>query len=55
MGGDLGEGTLEGDIVRCPWHGWKINVKTGRHPEVAVIAVRTYRVKVEGDDVYVEV
>ncbi|HSQ60366.1 MAG TPA: Rieske 2Fe-2S domain-containing protein [Acidobacteriota bacterium] len=55
MGGDLGEGTLEGDVVRCPWHGWRINVKTGRHPEVAVIAVRTYRVKVEGDDVYVEV
>ena len=29
-GGPLGEGTLEGDLVQCPWHGWKFNVRTGR-------------------------
>ena len=29
-GGPLGEGTLQGDLVRCPWHGWKFNVRTGR-------------------------
>ena len=28
-GGPLGEGTLQGDLVRCPWHGWKFNVRTG--------------------------
>lgn len=28
-GGPLGEGPLEGDIVSCPWHGWKFNVRTG--------------------------
>jgi len=53
MGGDLGDGTLEGDIVRCPWHGWPINVKTGQHPQAPVVAVRTYPVRVEGDDVHV--
>jgi nitrite reductase (NADH) small subunit/3-phenylpropionate/trans-cinnamate dioxygenase ferredoxin subunit len=55
MGGDLGEGTLEGEIVRCPWHGWPINVRTGQHPETPVVGVRTFPVRVEGDDVYVEV
>ncbi len=29
-GGPLGEGTLQGDIVLCPWHGWKFNVRTGQ-------------------------
>lgn len=29
-GGPLGEGTLQGDIIRCPWHGWKFNVRTGQ-------------------------
>jgi len=55
MGGDLGEGTLEGEIVRCPWHGWPINVTTGQHPEAPLVAVRTFPVKEEGGDVYVEV
>lgn len=28
-GGPLGEGSIEGDFVECPWHGWKFNIKTG--------------------------
>lgn len=55
MGGDLGEGALDGDIVRCPWHGWKFSVKTGKNPAVDVVAVRTYEVKIEGEDIYVGV
>jgi len=53
MGGDLGEGCLSGDVVTCPWHGWRFNVKTGKNPEADVVAVRTYEVKVEGEEVYV--
>jgi len=53
MGGDLGEGLLTGDVVRCPWHGWKFNVKTGKSPEAELVAVRSFEVKVEGEDVYV--
>jgi 3-phenylpropionate/trans-cinnamate dioxygenase ferredoxin subunit len=55
MAGNLGEGTLEGDVVRCPDHGWPINVKTGQHPNTPLVAVRTFAVKEEGGDVYVEV
>jgi len=29
-GGPLDEGTLEGDVVRCPWHGSRFEVATGR-------------------------
>ncbi|HEY7727013.1 MAG TPA: Rieske 2Fe-2S domain-containing protein [Candidatus Eisenbacteria bacterium] len=55
MGGELGEGVLNGDIVTCPWHGWQFDVKTGRNPAAALVAVRTFPVRVEGDEVYVGV
>lgn len=29
-GGPLGEGTLEGDVVTCPWHGSRFSMRTGR-------------------------
>jgi nitrite reductase/ring-hydroxylating ferredoxin subunit/multimeric flavodoxin WrbA len=29
VGGPLGQGTLQGDYVVCPWHGWKFHCKTG--------------------------
>lgn len=30
MGGPLGEGEIENDIVTCPWHGWQFNICTGK-------------------------
>ena len=53
MGGELGEGPLQGDIVTCPWHGWRFNVKTGRNPEADVVGVRTFEVRVEGDEIFI--
>jgi nitrite reductase (NADH) small subunit len=53
-GGPLGEGSLEGGQVTCPWHGWKYDVVTGKlvtHPDVSVPA---YPVQVQGDEVFVE-
>jgi multimeric flavodoxin WrbA len=29
VGGPLGEGTLDGDYVVCPWHYWKFHCRTG--------------------------
>ena len=56
QGGPLGEGTLTGDTVECPWHGAHFNVKTGAvtHPPASA-AVPSFPVKVEGNDVLVEV
>ena len=28
-GGPLSQGNLE-EVVTCPWHGWKYNVRTGK-------------------------
>ena len=53
--GPLGEGTLDGDVVTCPWHGWRYNVRTGVSPVNPAAKVQPYKVKVEGDKVLVEV
>lgn len=55
MGGPLGEGSLDGAVVTCPWHGWRFNVKTGVSPVVPTAKVKTYKVVVQGNDVFVEV
>lgn len=31
MGGPLGEGEIEDDVVTCPWHGWQFNIKNGHN------------------------
>jgi|TARA_B100002003_G_scaffold247445_1_gene279046 NAD(P)H-dependent nitrite reductase small subunit len=51
--GPLGEGTLEGEEVSCPWHQWKFNVKTGVSPVNPEAKIETFEVKVEGDEVKV--
>lgn len=48
-GGPLGEGTLDGEVVTCPWHGWEFNVRTGqcvKNP-VPAWAVPCYPTRVE--------
>jgi len=54
-GGPLGEGELDGTVVTCPWHGWQFDVCTGESPINPVAKVKKFNVKVEGDDVLIEV
>ena len=55
QGGPLAEGWCDGPIVTCPWHGWTYDVTTGECTLAGGVGVATYPVKVEGEDVYVEV
>jgi nitrite reductase (NADH) small subunit/3-phenylpropionate/trans-cinnamate dioxygenase ferredoxin subunit len=48
-GGPLGEGTIEGDCVVCPWHGWRYHVATGERPENPDFKVECFPVVIEGD------
>lgn len=52
-GGPLVEGDLEGDVIICPRHGARFNVKTGAQTMPAIAPVPLYQVKIEGDDVYI--
>ena len=53
-GGPLGEGDLEGTVVTCPWHGWEFDVTTGQSPINPSACVKRFDVKIEGDDVFVQ-
>jgi nitrite reductase/ring-hydroxylating ferredoxin subunit len=50
---DLTTGPLEGDILTCPRHHWKYNIRTGQCLNHDSTPLRRYAVKVEGDDVLV--
>jgi nitrite reductase/ring-hydroxylating ferredoxin subunit/multimeric flavodoxin WrbA len=45
-GAPLSQGFLEGDIVTCPWHGWKYSVKNGMSPHKGGDSVNSYEVMV---------
>jgi nitrite reductase/ring-hydroxylating ferredoxin subunit len=53
-GGPLGQGVIENGKLRCPWHQWEFDPRTGITPRKVGVIVPTYKVKIEGDDVYVE-
>ena len=53
--GPLGEGTLWGEEIECPRHGARFNVRTGQAVTLpAVVPVRTFPVKVEDQEIWVE-
>ena len=54
-GGPLGEGLLDDEVLECPWHGWRFNVRTGERPENQEIVVTCVEVRVRGTDVQVRV
>ena len=43
----------KGEVVTCPWHGWKFDVTTGRNIKDEAVAVPHYDVSVEDGHVYV--
>lgn len=54
QGGPLAEGPLDGKCVTCPWHGWQFDVETGKTPLGSRVKQETFPVKVEGDEIFVE-
>ena len=52
----LSEGEVEGEIVECPLHGARFNVRTGEVKSLpAVVRLKTYPVRIVGDAIEVEV
>jgi len=39
--------TREGEILRCPWHGWEFDILSGRTVFKSRARVKTYDVRVE--------
>lgn len=53
-GGPLGEGEVYGTRVVCPWHGWEYDFSTGCNVDDPTMKLTCFAVKVEGDDIMVE-
>lgn len=53
-GGPLAEGTLDGPVLTCPWHGWRFDVRTGRCENDPAFGAGSLAVRVEAGDVYLE-
>ena len=53
-GGPIGDGELEGKMVSCPWHGWDYDVTTGICGFNPNARLKSYVVKVEGNEIKVE-
>lgn len=54
-GGPLGQGVIVEDKVVCPWHGWEWDPQTGQVSHDAGVRISVYPIKVEGEDVMVEI
>ena len=55
VGGPLGEGTLIGKEVTCPWHGAQFDVTCGKAISGPASAdAKSFPVSVEGNDLFVE-
>ena len=52
QGGDLTLGTREGDVVTCPRHGWRYDLRTGECLNEPWARLRRFAVKIENGDVY---
>lgn len=57
VGNPIDDGPVQGQTVTCPWHGWQYDLRTGDHLTVfgRRPGLRTFGVRVEGDEVQVDV
>jgi nitrite reductase/ring-hydroxylating ferredoxin subunit len=55
QGGSLGGGEVYGTRVICPWHGWEYDFSTGCNVDDASMKLTCFRVRVEGDDILLEI
>ena len=53
-GGPIGQGTLAGKVVTCPWHGWQYDVTTGKVAANPAVGVACYALEVRGEDIWVD-
>jgi nitrite reductase/ring-hydroxylating ferredoxin subunit len=51
-GASMCEGEITDGHVRCPWHNWAFDLATGVHSYDPNEKIRTYEVKIDGDQIF---
>ena len=54
-GGPLGQGPVMDGKVICPFHGWMWNPKTGIADDDPHRPIAVYKLRIEGEDVFVDI
>jgi nitrite reductase (NADH) small subunit len=54
-GGPLGQGQIHDGRVVCPYHLWEFDCATGEYDYDPAMRVPIFEVKIEGDDILIEV
>ncbi len=52
--GPLAFGDVRGGTVFCPVHAWPFDLATGRCTEYPEVSVRVFQVRLEGEEVWIE-
>lgn len=45
----------EGEILRCAWHGWEFDIRSGEHLVDPKVRARRFPVSVEADRIFIHV
>ena len=52
----LSEGEIDNETVTCPHHGARFNIKTGQAMSLpAMFPVKTYQIKIDGDNIMINI
>lgn len=52
----LAEGSVAGQIIVCPYHGYTFNLKTGKNVDYEDdIPLKTFPIRIENDEIQVEI
>jgi nitrite reductase/ring-hydroxylating ferredoxin subunit len=54
-GGPLGEGSLKGNVVSCPWHLWQYDVTSGACLSNPFAHVRSYPLRISAGEVWLTI
>ncbi len=52
-GAPLSDGSIKGGVVRCPWHGWAFDLRTGAHVANPRCTLDAYRAEIAEGTVFV--
>lgn len=53
--GPLAEGKLHGDVIVCPWHFFRFDLRTGKPPgTTSILELRRYPVTVKGSELFIQ-
>ena len=55
MGASLSDGYVERGVVTCSWHAWRFRLRDGAWADNPRVGIGCYAVRVQGDEIQVEV